>query len=290
MPPIPTPRSSGHTQSTELPLYWCRYGTEGAPPLLVLHGGPGAHLDYLLPQFLELGGDHDLIFYDQRGGGRSRTDDRTPITWKTHVEDLARVIQEFGIEPLAIVGYSWGGLLAMLYTIEASRSAGIPSPDALILVDPAPVNVVLRMQFEEELARRQKGPEVSAMREELEASGLRESDMDAWRQRLFEVGVAGYFANPRRASELTPFRVTGRVQQQVWESLGDFDIVPDLRELDVPAVVIHGRQDPIPLESSEAAAEALGARLVVIEDSGHVPYVEQPGKLWSAIREFLRDL
>jgi len=52
-------------------------------------------------------------------------------------------------------------------------------------------------------------------------------------------------------------------------------------------LIVHGRQDPIPLASSEAAAKAMRATLVVIEDSGHVPYVEQPAALFSAIREFL---
>jgi proline iminopeptidase len=51
--------------------------------------------------------------------------------------------------------------------------------------------------------------------------------------------------------------------------------------------VIHGRQDPIPLASSEAAANALRARFVVIDGAGHVPYVEQPAALFSAIRSFL---
>jgi pimeloyl-ACP methyl ester carboxylesterase len=53
--------------------------------------------------------------------------------------------------------------------------------------------------------------------------------------------------------------------------------------------VVHGRQDPIPLESSEQIARALGARLVVIEGSGHVPYVEQSPALFSAIRAFLDE-
>jgi proline iminopeptidase len=52
---------------------------------------------------------------------------------------------------------------------------------------------------------------------------------------------------------------------------------------------VHGRQDPIPLASSEAAARALHARFVVIEGSGHVPYVEQPTALFDAIRAFLAD-
>ena len=64
--PIPAPASSGHTSRTTVPLFWCRYGEPGAPPLLVLHGGPGASHDYLLPQMLELAKRHELIFYDQR--------------------------------------------------------------------------------------------------------------------------------------------------------------------------------------------------------------------------------
>ena len=73
----------------------------------------------------------------------------------------------------------------------------------------------------------------------------------------------------------------------MWESLGDFDLVPRLPALrDVPTLLVHGRQDPIPLESSEAAARAMGAELVTIEACGHVPYVEQPDALFDAVLRF----
>lgn len=282
--PIPPPVSSGYTTSTPVPLYWCRYGSPGAPPLLVLHGGPGASHDYLLPQLLELAKEHELIFYDQRGGGRSKTDDRAPITWRTHVEDLEAVVTELRLEPPAIVGYSWGGLLALLAAIERARRATPPS--LLILIDPAPLTRQYRERFEAEFARRQGGDAIRAMREELAASGLRERDPDAYRQRAFELSVAGYFADPARARDLTPFRVTGRVQQSVWESLGDFDVVAGLEGLRVPALFVHGREDPIPFESSERGARALAAPLVMLEDCGHVPYVEQPAALFAAIEGF----
>jgi proline iminopeptidase len=71
MPPIPPPREDGFTTTTGIPLYWCAYGPASAPRAIVLHGGPGAHHDYLLPQMLELANDRDLVFYDQRGGGQS---------------------------------------------------------------------------------------------------------------------------------------------------------------------------------------------------------------------------
>src|SRR3954469_5945181 len=118
MPPIPAPRESGYSSTTAIPLYWVAYGAKGAPQLLLLHGGPGADHAYLLPQLLELAKDHEVILYDQRGGGQSKTDDRAPITWQTHVEDLDRVVGELAIDPLVIVGYSWGALLALLFSIE----------------------------------------------------------------------------------------------------------------------------------------------------------------------------
>ncbi len=285
--PIPAPRESGFTQSTTLPLYWCRYGTPGAPPLLVLHGGPGAHHDYLLPHFLDLADQYDLVFYDQRGGGRSKTDDPAPIGWQTHVADLELVVNELlGIPPV-IVAYSWGALLALLYSIEATGGRRAPLPTALALVDPAPASRAYRSTFETEFSARSNGPMIQAMRANLAASGLRDRDPAAHRQRAFELSVAGYFADPERAADLTPFRVTGRVQTQVWESLGDFDLEPALRDVHLPAMIVHGRQDPIPLASSEAVARALGASLVVLEDCGHVPYVERRAELFAALRTFL---
>jgi proline iminopeptidase len=186
------------------------------------------------------------------------------------------------------VGYSWGGLLAMLYAIDAAGRRTGPPPARLALVDPAPVTRAYREQFEAEFSRRQAGPEIATLRAELQGSGLRERDPDAFRQRIFELGVAGYFADPRRAHDLTPFRVTSRVQQSIWRSLGDYDLRGDLGTLRLPAFVIHGREDPIPLASSQDAARALGTECLVLENCGHVPYVEQPSLLFPALRRFLR--
>lgn len=279
---------SGFTTTTPVPLFWTRYGPQGGERLLVLHGGPGASHDYLLPQMLELATERDCLFYDQRGGGRSRhDDDRAVITWESQVRDVEAVVREFALEPLTIVGYSWGALLALLYAVQASHGHASPVPDRLVLIDPAPISRTWRAEFEAEFARRQGGPAVQALRAELAASGLRERDPDAFRHRTFELSVAGYFADPANAHSLTPFRVTGRTQQSIWESLGDFDLTAALRDVRIPALVVHGRQDPIPLASSTAAAGALGAELVVLDACGHVPYVEQPAALFSAVKSFL---
>lgn len=282
-------------------LYHTAYGPDDAPRLLVLHGGPGASHDYLLPQMLELARDYRLIFYDQRGGGRSRAEDRTPITWQMHVEDLAALVRELTLEPLTLVGYSWGGLLALLYSIAAaggfhdqgisfsSTVAEAPAPARMVLMCPAPATTALRTQFSEELARRQRAPWIQNERAAIAASGLRERDPAAYAKRIFELGVAGYFADPARARELTPFRVVGRVQQSVWESLAGYDLTRQLPLIQAPTLVLHGAYDAIPLASSSLIASALPhGELVVLDESAHVPYVEGQAAFFAAVREFLQ--
>ena len=286
--PIPAPRESGFTTTTGVPLYWAAWGPPTASKLLVLHGGPGAHHDYLLPQMLHLAKRYNVILYDQRGGGQSKSDARDPITWKTHVEDLDKVVRELDISPLSIVGYSFGGLLAILYHLESRTNADLNRPARLVLIDPAPLRMDYRRQFEAEFARRQNGPEIQRMRDELAASGLRESNPEEYKQRTFEIAVAGYFADPAKSRDLTPFRVTGRVQQQVWESIGpDFDFLKELSPPGFPVLFVHGRDDPIPAASSIEGAKAMEAELILLDECGHVPYVEQPGELFAALDRFL---
>jgi proline iminopeptidase len=249
---------------------------------------------------LALADEYRLIFYDQRGGGRSKSDDRSPITWKTHVTDLAALVRELSLEPLALVGYSWGGLLALLYAIAAAggfRDEGIlftadapaPTPVRMVLICPAPATSAYRAQFSEELARRQRAPWIAEERAAIAQSGLRERDPAAYAKRIFELGVAGYFADPARARELTPFRVIARVQQSVWESLAGYDITEKLELVEAPTLVLHGAHDAIPLGSSEVIATALPhGELVILDESAHVPYVEGRDGFFAAVRDFLQ--
>jgi proline iminopeptidase len=239
------------------------------PPTVVLHGGPGAHHDYLLPGFDSLATGRELIYYDQRGGGRSPVSRETPVGWQEHVADLEQLRQAWGFEQLALAGYSWGGLLALLY---ATRHPARVS--RLALVSPAPAWRAAREEFERRFNERNLAPELQRQRAELRQSGLREQDPDLYAKRLFELSVAAYFHDPERARDLTPFRVTGRTQQEVWSSLGDYDLRRSLPELQLPALVLHGESDPIPLETARELAQLLGAGFRALPRCGHVPYVE----------------
>jgi pimeloyl-ACP methyl ester carboxylesterase len=157
----------------------------------------------------------------------------------------------------------------------------------LLLISPAPYLPADRAAFDAELTRRQLSPEVAGLRTELQASGLRAQNADAYRQRAFELSVAGYFAHPERASNLTPFRVTGRVQQSTWASVQGDAILAALPRVQLPALVVHGDRDPIPLSSARTTADALGASFAELADCGHVPYVEQPDALQRALADFV---
>jgi proline iminopeptidase len=239
------------------------------PPTVVLHGGPGAHHDYLLPGFDALATDRELIYYDQRGGGRSPVSREIPVGWREQVADLEELRRQWGLEQLTLVGYSWGGLLAQLYATEFPQRVG-----RLALVSPAPAWREMRLEFERRFAERNLAPGLQAQRADLRVSGLRERNPSEYAQRVFELSVAAYFYDPARARDLTPFRVTGRTQQEVWSSLGNYDLRPALAGLDIPTIVLQGDDDPIPPESTRTVARLLSAELHLLARCGHVPYIE----------------
>jgi proline iminopeptidase len=252
------------------------------PEVIVLHGGPGADSAYLRPGFDALARGRTLVYYDQRGGGKSPVAREVPVGWREHVADLEALRVGWEMERLALAGYSWGGLLALLYAIEHPRRVS-----HLALISPAPCWRSAREEFDRRFAERARGPVIQAMREELQASGLKESDPEAYRRRAFDISVAAYFHDPRRANELTPFRITGRTQQDVWESLGDYDLRPRLREVEAPAIVVHGDDDPIPWETASTLADGIGASFHLLPACGHVPYIEAPYAFLTALDPFL---
>jgi len=252
------------------------------PATVVLHGGPGAHHDYLLPGFDALAGGRELIYYDQRGGGQSTVPRETPVGWREQVDDLEELRTQWRLEQLTLAGYSWGGLLALLYAVEHPVRVS-----RLALISPAPVWRAARLQFEQRFQERNLAPALQQERAVLRESGLRERDPRVYAQRVFELSVAPYFFDSTRTRELTPFRVTGRTQQEVWSSLGDYDLRPALARLSLPAIVLQGKEDVIPVENAKTIAELLGADLHLLPRCGHVPYVEARDEFVELLNGFL---
>jgi proline iminopeptidase len=210
----------------------------------------------------------------------------TPVGWREHVADLDAIRVSLGIDRLTLCGYSWGGLLALLYLLEHPERVA-----RLALVSPASPTVAYRRQFDQEFARRMAAPEIVRAREELRASGLREQDPGAYQRRAFELSVAGYFRDFRDAKNLTAFRVNARTQQAVWDSLGEYDLRPQLRDVaaripHLASRIVHGSFDPIPITGSREVAEILGADLIELP-VGHCPHVEATDEFVRAVDGFL---
>lgn len=267
-------------------LYTRRVGD--GPPVVVLHGGPGAHHDYLLPQYDRLARGRTLLYYDQRGGGRSPVPREAPLDWQEHVADLEALRAHWGLDRLTLLGYSWGGLLAVLYALEHRDCVA-----RLALVSPAPVTAAWREEFERRFAARMAEPWLARARAQLAASGLARRDLESYRRTAFALSVAGYFRDPRQARELTPFRVTERTREAVWKSLGAYDLRQRMRETfgrggeRAPrTLIVHGVDDPMPLESARETAALLHAGVIELA-AGHAPHVEATEAFVRALDDFL---
>ena len=262
---------------------FARWIGDGGPTTVVLHGGPGASHDYLRPQFDALARGRTLLYYDQRGGGRSAVARDVPLGWREQVADLAAIAGSSVPAPLTLLGFSWGGLLAILFALEHPEAV-----ERLALVAPAGTYPEIRARFETTFAERQAAPERLEARLALSGSGLRERDPDAFWRRAFELSVAGYFKEPSRAANLTPFRIAARAQRAVWHSLDDLDLRPRLPAVTAQTLVLHGRYDPVPLEASRTLVALLPhARLVIFEDSGHALYAEETARFVQTVDGFL---
>ncbi|HMA43824.1 MAG TPA: alpha/beta hydrolase [Gemmatimonadales bacterium] len=260
--------------------------TGTGPLVVVLHGGPGAHHDYLLPQFDRLARGRTLFYYDQRGGGKSPVAREVPVGWREQVADLDALRTHLKIGRLTLCGYSWGGLLAVLYLLEHPDRV-----ERLALVSPASITAAYRAEFERRFAERMSAPGIVQAREALRAGDLRQRDPAAYQRQAFALSVAGYFRDPAEARHLTPFRVTARTQEAVWSSLGEFDLRPRLRDLASrtplpPSLVLHGTFDPIPIEGSRELAGLLRAELIELP-VGHCPHVEATEEFVAALDAFL---
>ncbi len=243
---------------------------------VVLHGGPGASMDYLRPQMDALASEaRQLVYYDQRGGGRSTTaPDAAPAGIAEHLADLKQLLGSLPARP-ALVGYSWGGLLALAFALDEPELVS-----KLLLVAPAPPYATMRDEMKRRLRQ-------SATREDVRAFAATLDRSDK-RQR-FAGAVAGYFVDPKRALELTPFMVRDRAERGVWDSLAGYDLRPRLPSLRVPTLILHGAEDPVPIEGSRETARLSGATLIELPRCGHAPYIEGGEAFFDAARAFLDD-
>jgi proline iminopeptidase len=105
-------------------------------PIIVLHGGPSFDHTYFLPDLDRLATGFRLIYYDQRGRGKSAQNVQpADVSIQSEIADLETLRASVGLERIALLGHSWGGLLAMEYTLRHPEHVS-----HLILMNTAPAS------------------------------------------------------------------------------------------------------------------------------------------------------
>ena len=272
---------------------------KGSETLVAVHGGPGNSLESIRADFEPLAKNRRVIYYDQRGQGRSDLiKDGSRLGYKQHVADLEALRRHFRLERMSLIGNSWGGLLISLYAIEHPDRI-----ERMILDTPAsPMRGFLDDQ-EAEISRRM----AKIYTPEQIARSNADRHPDVWlkvkdpltfcrdfyrtilRVYTFTQTLEGNFKGELCAGGPESVRQHPVVRAHAWNSLGNFDLMPKLGLVKAPVLVIHGAADVVPLKGSEAwTAGYPNARLLVIERSGHIAQVEAPEIFFPAIEAFLK--
>jgi proline iminopeptidase len=265
-------------------------------PIIILHGGPDFNHEYLLPEMDRLSDSFRLIYYDQRGRGKSGGKVRPEeVSIELEIEDLEGVRKHFGLESTAVLGHSWGGLLAMEYAIRHPERVS-----QLILMNSGPAShddyMLLRQEREknatDDLER------LKALRASIR---YKQGDLKAdaayyrihFRGTIRQAEQLERVVNSLRVSFneegiLKARAIEKRLMEETWLASA-YDLLPRLKELNMPTLVIHGEHDIVPVMCAAHIALAVpGARFSLLRNSGHFSFIEKTEVVGKEVREFLQ--
>jgi proline iminopeptidase len=260
-------------------------------PIVVVHGGPGLDHAYLRPGLDVLATRNTLVYYDQRGMGRSVAAlDASGISLDAFVGDIEALRETLGYDRITVLAHSFGALIGIDYAARYPERVR-----ALILMSPIEPGT----RYAAERAARQEAartPEDSTELATLTASEGFAARDPATVSQVYRVLYRQTFRDRTRISDLDLDLAEStadngpEVARLLGESMGEVDWWDRLPEIDVPTLVLHGRYDALPVAVSEELAATLPRGRLVVLASGHFPYVEDPDGLLSAISSFLVDL
>jgi proline iminopeptidase len=290
-PPAAVRATEGSVAAPGVTLHYYERGQ--GEPVLVLSGGPGFSSDYMTPVAQELASGFRTVLLDQRGTGRSTLEklDASTLTLQLAVEDLEILRRHLGLGSWTVLGHSWGGMLAMAYAVAHPESV-----KALILVCSGGPTVEFFAPFGANIEARLLSGDHEAL-DFWRDPAQRQADPRRAAYESLRARTPAYFFSRKNAwpfiALLRPEGYTSAVNRLLIADLekNAYDLRPGLRKLQIPALVVAARQDPVP-ESVALEIHGLlrGSRLRIVERSGHFPWLEQPKDLYDAVREFLAAL
>jgi pimeloyl-ACP methyl ester carboxylesterase len=253
-------------------VWYARLGDADAMPVLLLHGGPGAAHDYLLPLAERLSAHRPVYVYDQLGCGRSdRPVDRSLWTVDRAVAELVAVREALGLNPCHLLGHSWGGWLSIEY-MTGGRAAGI---SGLVLASTS-ASIPQFLSETDILIDRMPEPHRTALIDLCRLDPWPDFLDPSW-DTMEENQVYQTMAGP---NDLV---ING--------TLSGWNRSDHLGSIRVPTLVTCGRYDEItPACSETIVAGVPDARMVVFENCGHLAHVEEPELFAETVGTFLEEV
>lgn len=288
------PQSEGFATVPGGRIYWRRFGSGAKLPLLTLHGGPGSSHNYLLP-LQALAEDRPVIFYDQLGCGRADAPDNDALyTIQRSVDELDAVREALKLDSVALLGHSWGALLAVEYLCQG-RGAGVER----LVLSGAMASIPQAMAgFDRLFAKMPDGwsDEIHAMEKE-GRTGTPEYAKLA--QQFYDRFVLRVPPSPEVLATLqslakspayrvlngpNEFTIVGRIK--TW------DRRRDLKAITQKTLITTGEFDEITLDCHVTLRDGIAgpARLAVMTGCSHLTMNEKPAQYNGLVRSFLSDV
>lgn len=260
------------------------------PPLLLLHGGPGAPHDYLenLEQLADAG--RRVIFYDQLGCGFSdKTGKPEMYSVALYVEELGAIREALGLRRLHILGQSWGGMLAMEYALTQ------PTGVASLLIESSPASMTLWVAEANRL-RAELPADVQQTLLKHEADGT--TDSPEYEQAMavfYERHVCRMPTMPefvqRAFAKISPevyHTMNGPSEFHVIGTLKSWDITDRLGEITLPTLLLSGRYDEATPTIMESVHRGIrGSEWTLFEESSHMSHVEEEQRYLQVVNDWL---
>ncbi len=271
-------------ETPDATLYYEVTGSGAAPPLVIVNGGPGFDHTYLhlSTAWDAEGARRPVVFYDQRGNGRSvGKHPNQAQNLKAEIDDLEALRVRLKLDRMDLLGHSWGGYLVMAYAaLHPERIAH------LVIVDSAAPRIkdtLFRFDdFYPDGVERQNG---FAFADEI-------GDPAATAASIHEYLGMLFYSTERRDAFLAGMSrdaYNRAVNAAVYADLDRYDLNPELAKFRFPTLVLTGRFD---INVAPAVAYRIhqaipGSQFRVFERSGHMPFYEQPEEFVAVLDEFL---
>jgi len=269
----------------------------GPTPVIICHGGPGAAHDYTEPIAALSRFGRGCVLYDQVGCGKSThladapAEFWTPQLFKDELVELARHLGVAG--RYAVVGQSWGGMLAMEHALD--------HPEGLraIVVADSPASMPLWVEEANRL-RKDLPPDVQETLTRHETDGTTDEP-------AYEEAVRVYYDRhlcrvpwpdcvqrsfALMAEDPTVYHtMNGPSEFHCIGSLKTWDITERLPEIDTPTLLVSGRYDEATPHIVQQIHERIsGAQWELFEESSHMPHVEQSDAFLARVETFLKAI